>query len=41
VITANSLVVRAFARIGWEWGGTWRAGEDYQHFSATEIAIGN
>ena len=36
VIAANSLVVRAFARIGWEWGGTWASGEDYQHFSAAE-----
>jgi hypothetical protein len=34
VITANGPVVRAFARIGWEWGGTWSSGKDYQHFSA-------
>lgn len=34
VITADGPVVRAFARIGWEWGGTWSAAKDYQHFSA-------
>jgi hypothetical protein len=28
-------VVRAFARIGWTWGGSWSPG-DYQHFSALE-----
>ena len=26
-------VVRAFARIGWEWGGAWRYSKDYMHFS--------
>jgi len=36
VIAASSLAVRAFARIGWEWGGTWTSGKDYQHFSAVE-----
>ena len=36
VITAHGLVVRAFARIGWEWGGTWSSGKDYQHFSAPD-----
>jgi len=34
VIATNGPVVRAFARIGWEWGGTWTSGKDYQHFSA-------
>jgi hypothetical protein len=34
VITVNGPVVRAFARIGWEWGGTWSSRQDYQHFSA-------
>ena len=24
---------RAFARIGWEWGGDWSTLKDYQHFS--------
>jgi len=33
VITADSIVVRAFAAIGWEWGGNW-AEPDYQHFAA-------
>jgi poly-gamma-glutamate synthesis protein (capsule biosynthesis protein) len=33
VITASGPVVRAFQRMGWEWGGTWSFGEDYQHFS--------
>ena len=36
VITDHGLVVRAFARIGWEWGGTWSSGKDYQHFSAPD-----
>lgn len=31
----ESLVVREFARVGWSWGGAWRALKDYQHFSAT------
>jgi poly-gamma-glutamate synthesis protein (capsule biosynthesis protein) len=29
------VVVRAFAAVGWEWGGTW-TDPDYQHFSASE-----
>jgi D-alanyl-D-alanine carboxypeptidase len=29
----GGVVVRAFAAIGWEWGGRW-ASPDYQHFSA-------
>ena len=33
MITADGVVVRAFARIGWTWGGTWRSLKDYQHFS--------
>jgi hypothetical protein len=33
VIHADDLVVRAFATIGWEWGGDWRTLKDYQHFS--------
>jgi len=33
VITADGPVVRAFARAGWAWGGTWALGRDYQHFS--------
>jgi poly-gamma-glutamate synthesis protein (capsule biosynthesis protein) len=34
VIVAGDVVVRAFERIGWEWGGTWTSSKDYQHFSA-------
>jgi hypothetical protein len=33
VIRAGDVVVRAFAAIGWEWGGAW-ADPDYQHFAA-------
>ena len=25
--------MRAFASIGWEWGGDWQSLKDYQHFS--------
>ncbi len=32
-IRQDDVVVRAFAAIGWEWGGTW-ADPDYQHFAA-------
>jgi hypothetical protein len=28
-------LVRAFAAVGWSWGGRWRGSRDYQHFSAT------
>jgi hypothetical protein len=28
-------VVRAFAAVGWGWGGHWGGARDYQHFSAT------
>lgn len=31
VIRSGDLVVRAFARIGWEWGGYWASSKDYQH----------
>jgi hypothetical protein len=34
VIHANDVVVRAFAQIGWSWGGHWTTSKDYQHFSA-------
>ena len=33
MVTADGPVVRAFARIGWEWGGSWRHSKDYMHFS--------
>ena len=32
-IRTGDVVVKAFAAIGWEWGGTWSE-PDYQHFSA-------
>lgn len=35
VIRENDVVVRAFAAVGWTWGGTWAA-PDYQHFTAPE-----
>jgi hypothetical protein len=35
MITPDSVVVRAFAAIGWEWGGDWSSLKDYQHFSLT------
>jgi hypothetical protein len=34
MIHAGDLVVRAFASIGWKWGGSWSGGKDYQHFSS-------
>jgi hypothetical protein len=34
VIHASDKVVRAFASIGWGWGGAWQGARDYQHFSA-------
>ena len=30
---AGGVLVRAFASIGWGWGGRWAATPDYQHFS--------
>ncbi len=35
MLHARDKVVRAFASIGWKWGGYWRPARDYQHFSAT------
>ena len=34
MIHAGDAVVRAFASIGWKWGGSWTGGKDYQHFSS-------
>jgi hypothetical protein len=34
MVVAGDVVVRAFASIGWSWGGRWSS-PDYQHFSAT------
>lgn len=33
VINAGDRVVRAFASVGWGWGGSWSGAKDYQHFS--------
>lgn len=33
MIHDGDVVVRAFAAIGWEWGGHWSSGKDYMHFS--------
>lgn len=37
MIRANDVVVKAFARIGWEWGGDWTSSKDYQHFSSNGL----
>ncbi|HEV2711537.1 MAG TPA: M15 family metallopeptidase [Gaiellaceae bacterium] len=34
MVRPGDVVVRAFASIGWSWGGLWSS-PDYQHFSAT------
>jgi hypothetical protein len=31
----GSVLVRAFASVGWLWGGRWTASPDWQHFSKT------
>jgi hypothetical protein len=31
----GGLLVEAFAAAGWQWGGRWYPGTDYQHFSKT------
>ena len=35
MIQSGGPVVRAFASIGWGWGGDWRSLKDLQHFSAS------
>jgi D-alanyl-D-alanine carboxypeptidase len=35
MIHAGGVVVRAFAAVGWGWGGNWSSPRDYQHFSAS------
>jgi hypothetical protein len=35
MIMPGGVVVRSFARIGWEWGGDWQTLKDYMHFSLT------
>jgi hypothetical protein len=32
---AGGVLVRAFASVGWLWGGSWTASPDWQHFSRT------
>jgi hypothetical protein len=34
MIHDGDVVVRAFERIGWSWGGRWTHGKDYMHFSS-------
>ena len=34
MIVRAGIVVRAFRRIGWSWGGAWPGAKDYQHLSA-------
>ena len=31
-ITEDSDVVKIFKSYGWNWGGDWTRGKDYQHF---------
>ncbi len=33
LIVAGDAVTRAFADVGWGWGGDWTSTKDYQHFS--------
>ncbi|MFF4194060.1 M15 family metallopeptidase [Nonomuraea sp. NPDC001831] len=33
VVNPGDKVVRAFADVGWEWGGYWAGAKDLQHFS--------
>jgi hypothetical protein len=35
MIARDSIAVRAFASIGWKWGGFWSGDKDYMHFSST------
>jgi hypothetical protein len=35
MIHPGDVVVRSFARIGWEWGGDYQSIKDYMHFSLT------
>ncbi|GAA5124864.1 hypothetical protein GCM10023339_47080 [Alloalcanivorax gelatiniphagus] len=37
VIRQDDLLVREFARIGWEWGGSWVSSKDYQHVAARAL----
>ena len=31
-LTSDHPIVRAFLKLGWEWGGNWTTLKDYQHF---------
>jgi hypothetical protein len=33
MVGADDVVVTAFQKIGWSWGGNWSSSKDYQHFS--------
>lgn len=33
MIREGDVVTKAFAKIGWKWGGKWHHSNDYQHFS--------
>ena len=35
MIHSDDAVVRAFAKRGWSWGGSWSSLKDYQHFSTS------
>jgi hypothetical protein len=35
MVHGGDPTVRAFKRVGWEWGGNWSGTKDFQHFSAT------
>ncbi len=35
MVHQGDAAFRAFARVGWEWGGNWSGKKDYMHFSAT------
>lgn len=37
VLTRRSALTRGFAAVGWGWGGSWRGGKDYQHFSRSGL----
>lgn len=35
MVEAGDATVRAFAAVGWDWGGAWREPVDRMHFTAT------
>jgi poly-gamma-glutamate synthesis protein (capsule biosynthesis protein) len=39
VIKDGGLVVHAFRRIGWEWGGHWVSTKDHQHVAAPDRVL--